>query len=318
MTLPTAEQAARDCSVALKAGIATLVIPRANDLVKLSLGRLDGEDIGEATKYLVEDVTIYELDGSEEKRLSALFLSHAMVELFAESLSLRELHSVRLMSTRDFSNKVWNILDEETLLDLPLSEIKNEAPRILTTVFLGPVTEVTVEQGANTVLVYVLRDQDGELLVDDVLLPVVGRPASLKLTLQVMVPVLRFAEAMHLQDYDLLQRRSSRELNSAVWHMTDSIPSLEVDPVRHLGLPLTSLEAERDRAVAGLGDERFGAKGLLVREHEHFVVDDVRLINGVELSQRIDMKEGMRREMSRFRGPSPIERPAPTQLPARP
>jgi hypothetical protein len=315
VTLPSAEQAARDCTVTLKAGFATLVIPRPNDLVKLSLGRLDGEDIGEATRYLVEDVTIYELDSNEEKRLSALFLSHAMVELFAESLSLRELSSVRLMSTHDFAGKVWDILDEATLMKLPMSEIKNEVPRVLTTVFLGPVTEVTVEQGANTVLVYVLRDQEGELLVDDVLLPVEGRPASLKATLQVMIPVLRFAEAMDLRDYDLLQRRSSRDLNSAVWHMTNEIPSLGVDPVRYFRLPLTTLEVERDRAVAGLGDERFGAKVLLVREDERFVVDDVRLISGVEMSQRVDMKEGMRREMSRFRGPTPIVRPAPSQIP---
>lgn len=302
VSLPTAVAAAESYEVRLESGFADFMIPLANEIVKLSLVRIEGDDSETPVKYLVDEVTLYQTDGSEQKRLSAMFLSQSMVQIFSESLSLRELDSVRLMSTAAFRREVWERpeMDERLFMKLPMAEIENVTPRILSTIFMGPVTHVTVSQGSRA-LVYVLHDQGGELLVDDVLMPVVGRPNSLRQTLAVMVPVLRFAEALRKPDIGALQRLSSRDLNHSVWH-GERVPRIGLEPADHFAVPLRSLEVTEDRAVAGLGDDYFGARVLLVREGSLLVLDDVQLISGPEDKQRVDMKAAMRTELSRFRG----------------
>jgi hypothetical protein len=62
------------------------------------------------------------------------------------------------------------------------------------------------------------------------------------------------------------------------------------------------LDRADERAIVGLGDDQYGARVLLIREGDRFVVDDVRFIAGAEIKQRIDLKEAMTVELSRFRG----------------
>lgn len=310
--LPSSEQAIDHYQIRMESSVVDFVVQRSSDVVKVSLQKIDGEDSETPVKYIVQDVTLYELDGREEKRLSALFLSHAMVDLVADALIDRELATLRVMTTADFRNKVWSRLDDRMFLNLPLPEIEAEKPRVLTTVFMGDATEITVNQGTRA-LVYVLQDQKGELLVDDVLIPVANRPSSLKKNLEALIPAYQFAEAWVAADIERLQRLSSNDLNGTVWHQTLEVPSIGSQPREYFTAPVTSLEFAEDRAVVGLGDDRFGARVLLVREGEdrRYVVDDVRLIAGPELSQRIEMKAAMRFEISRFRKPNeqaPIRR----------
>jgi hypothetical protein len=299
--LPTDSQAASTYQVKLQSGFADFMVATDDELVKLSLLRIEGEDSNTAVKYLVDDVTIYEIDGNQEKRLSALFLSHAMVELYAEALSLRELQTVRMMSTADFKQRVWQRIDEPLMMQLPMPEIENAKPKILTSVFMGAVTEVTVRQGSRA-LVYVLQDRDGKLLVKDVLLPVSGRPNSLCKTLETMVPVIQFANSLSQRNVEALQQFSSRDLNRKVWHKAKQIPSIGLRLHEHFAVPLTSLDMNDDLAIVGLGDDQYGARVRLVREGDRFVVDDVKLVAGSEIKQRIDLKEAMQFELSRFRG----------------
>jgi len=299
--LPTASQAASTYQVKLQSGFADFMVATENDLVKLSLSKVEGEDSTTASQYLVDAVTIYEIDGNQEKRLSAMFLSHAMVQIYAEALSLRDLTTVEMMSTPEFKQRVWQRVDAPLMMQLPMPEIENASPKILTTVFMGAVTEVTVRQGSRA-LVYVLQDRDGELLVKDVLLPVSGRPNSLCKTLETMVSVVQFANALSTQSIDHLQQLSSRDLNRKVWHRAKQLPSIGLKPHEHFAVPLMSLDMNDDLALVGLGDDQYGAKVRLVREGERFVVDDVKLIAGSEIRQRIDLKQAMQFEISRFRG----------------
>ncbi len=299
--LPTDSQAASTYQVKLQSGFADFMVATDDELVKLSLLRIEGEDSNTAVKYLVDDVTIYEIDGNQEKRLSALFLSHAMVELYAEALSLRELQTVRMMSTADFKQRVWQHIDDPLMMQLPMPEIENAKPKILTSVFMGAVTEVTVRQGSRA-LVYVLQDRDGKLLVKDVLLPVSGRPNSLCKTLETMVPVIQFANSLSQRNIEALQQFSSRDLNRKVWHKAKQIPSIGLRLHEHFAVPLMSLDMNDDLAIVGLGDDQYGARVRLIREGDRFVVDDVKLVAGSEIKQRIDLKEAMQFELSRFRG----------------
>jgi hypothetical protein len=305
--LPTASQAASTYQVKLQSGFADFMVATDHELVKLSLSRIEGEDSSTAVQYLVDDVTIYEIDGNQEKRLSALFLSHAIVEIYAEALSLRELKTVQMMSTPEFRKRVWERVDEPLMMQLPMPEIENSKPRILTTVFMGAVTEVTVRQGSRA-LVYVLQDRDGELLVNDVLLPVSGRPNSLRKTLETMVPVVQFANSLAQRNVDALQQLSSRDLNRKVWHRAKQLPSIGLKPHEHFAVALTSLDMNDDLAIVRLGDDQYGARVRLIREGERFVVDDVQLIAGSEIRQRIDLKEAMQFEISRFRGQASTKR----------
>ncbi len=305
--LPTAAQAAFTYQVKLQSGFADFMVATENELVKLSLARIEGEDSTTQAKYLVDDVTIYEIDGNQEKRLSAMFLSHAMVEIFAEALSLRELKTVQMMSTPEFKQRVWQRIDEPLMMQLPMPEIENAKPEILTTVFMGAVTEVTVRQGSRA-LVYVLQDRDGELLVNDVLLPVSGRPNSLSKTLETMVPVIQFANSLSQRNIEALQQLSSLDLNRKVWHKAKQIPSIGLKLHEHFAVPLMSLDMNDDLAIVGLGDDQYGARVRLVREGERFVVDDVKLVAGSEVKQRIDLKGAMQFELSRFRGQDTTQR----------
>lgn len=319
LPLPDSSVAAADFQIRLSGGVADFVVNRAEDIVKLSLTRVEGEDSETPTQFLVEDVTLYDLETRDEKRLSALFMSHALVDVFSEALSSRDFDTVRFMSTSDFQTRVWSLLDAPLLQRLPLPEIEAVPARITATLFMGAVTNVTVEQGQR-VLVYVLRDQDGELLVDDVLLPVEGRPRSLKENLEAYIPVIQFGVAIRRGDLDALQRTSSNSLNGMVWHQVKQIPALPRHPADHLAAPLSGLESSGNEAVVTLGDDRFGARVLLVRQGEAngFVVDDIRLIAGPEESQRTDMKSALRFELSRFRRPNEqledIRKPAQSRI----
>ena len=310
VSLPDPETAVDSFQIKLRSGLADFVVPHRNELVKINLDRVDGEDSETPDSFLVSDVTLYELEGNQEKRLSAMFLSHAIVEIFAEALSTRDRDTLRLSATSDFQNRVWKTLSKTELLDLEMPEIEIAVPKIMTTVFMGAVTEVTVQQGSRA-LIYVLQDQDGALLVDDIVMPVAGRPGSLKQTLEVMIPVRRFAAAVAAQDLQRLPLVSSRDFCISVWHSCSRLPEIGVMPSEHFEVPLTTLQIKDERAVAVLGDDRYGARVLLTREKDSYVVDDVLLISGPESRQRIEMKNAMRLELSRFRGNDRRQKPTP-------
>jgi hypothetical protein len=303
VTLPTSQEAASSYEVKLTNGIADFIVPFRNELVKLSLMKVDGEDADAATEYLIEEVTLYELEGKQEKRLSALFLSHAMMQIYSQALVTRDLETLSINSTTDFQQRVWKKIDQHLLHELKLKEIEPAAPKILTTSFMGAVTEVTVRQGSKA-LVYVLRDNKGQLQVDDILIPVAGRPNSLKKHLETMMPVYRFAKAIASDDMAMLHRTSSKDFNRAVWHEAKRVPSLGVNFSDFFSMPLSTLEFKDDNAAMGLGDSRYGARVLLVREGDAYVVDDVLLITGPEMRQRIELKDALRLEVRHIQMPA--------------
>ena len=139
-----------------------------------------------------------------------------------------------------------------------------------------------------------LQDRQGTLLVDDVMMPTLGRPSSLKATMELMLPVLDFAAGLRLGQLDTLQRQSSRDFNRLVWQQTSKLPNLSQDVVQHLHTPLVAVEQTEDRATLVLGDDKFGAHVTLVRESGQFVVDDVMLISGTMPRDHVELKRVLR------------------------
>src|SRR4029079_6337517 len=122
------------------------------------------------TQARVEEITIYDRKQEEVKRVSSMFQAHALVEYYAEVLSSGDVERLKYLSTTQFNDRVWRRFPPEILRLIRLAEIEDAPPRLVTTVFQGPVTEVTVMQGQRA-LTYVLHTQDAEVKVDDILLP---------------------------------------------------------------------------------------------------------------------------------------------------
>lgn len=275
------------------------VVEGPQEVLKLSLLREDAVDSDHKAKYLIEEVTLYELESKQEKRLSALFTAHALVQIYAEALAARDLDTLRASSSSDFERRVWRTVHAGTVHEMPLNEIEDAVPKIQSTVFSGSLTEVTVTQGSRA-LTYVLQDRQGELLVDDVLLPTIGRPSSLKTTLELMLPVFDFAAGLRLGQLDALQRHSSRDFNRLVWHQTPKIPSIGHDIVQHLHAPLVSIEQNEDKALLVLGNDKFGAHVTLIRESGRFVVDELLLITGTMPRDQVELKRHLRMHIATY------------------
>jgi hypothetical protein len=120
-----------------------------------------------------------------------------------------------------------------------------------------------------------------------------------------MIPIVQFANALQIRNIGELQQHSSRDLNRKVWHRAKQVPSIGLKLHEHFAVPLMALEMNEDLAIVGLGNDQYGARVRLIREGERFVVDDVKFIAGSEIRQRIDLKEAMQLELSRFRGEMP-------------
>src|SRR5690606_16074944 len=103
--------------------------------------------------------------------------------IFAEALASRSLPLLKTSSTADFSRRVWSRLNDKSLRALAFADIEDVEPEVISTVFHGAVTEVNVKQG-DRALTYMLRDVEGQLRVDDILMPVHNRPNSFKATLE--------------------------------------------------------------------------------------------------------------------------------------
>ena len=174
-----------------------------------------------------------------------------------------------------------------------MEEIEAAPPRVVATVFQGAVTEITVTQGTRA-LTYVLRDSNGRMVVDDVLLPVVDRPNSFKQNLRAMIPVYGMARAFFNGDVAAAARYSSTSLTDSVWGPLGAIPDLGVDAVAHLTTPVTSLSMTEDRAELTLGDEGHGARLTLTRVGDRFVVQDATFLSGSPSSQQVELRRAGR------------------------
>jgi len=295
--LPAAELEPDKFRTMIRGHRADFIVDEADQRVTISLARTDPGEEPPAAQYRVDEVTIYELDGTQEKRLSALLTARAVFHIFAEALVARDLKTLMGVSTPDFNRRVWKKLDEQSLRDLPMPEVENFPPKILSTVFQGAVTEITAIQGTRA-LTYRLLDQKGHVLVDDVLLPVFDRPTSLKGTLELLIPIRRFVTGFRTNSLDLLHRSSSADLNRLVWHQMTSVPSLGWPVAQHLNAPLTRVEPTEHGVRVWLGDSRWGALVDLVQESDRYLVDDVQLIAGPDPQQRLRLKQALRLEIA--------------------
>jgi hypothetical protein len=299
--LPAADMANHQLEAKLRGQRADMLLKGEHELIQIDLLRVDAPEPKAPPKFLVREVTIYELESKQEKRLSALFTAQEMLQLFTKALAERDLQHLRHASTQDFANRVWRRLNTATVEGLPLEQFDTPQLEIVNTRFQGALTRVEGRQGGQPIT-YLLREESGRFYVDDMQWQTAGRPSSVKETLALMVPVQNFAAAVALgrdpqqqaMVLDLMQQTCSTDFNRMVWQQTDYVPNHGLGADSFLAAPLRSIVQSETEVLIQLGDDNFGAKVRLRREHNRELIDDIVLVAGPQPADRIAMKSTFR------------------------
>ena len=296
---------------------ADFVIDDGKQVVKIGLNRdLSDDPLDKKTIYLIDDVTVYDNSSPngelQEMRLSMVFTGRAVLQLFRESLAEGNLPLLRKTVTQDFNSRVWQRIKEDAVAEFTPRIMTNHIENTLKAEYDGAICKITVQQMGRPVT-YVLRDHSGLVAVDDVLIDQSEQLASMKETLEVLIPVRRFREALAKADLDTLQRTSSADLNRMIWKQADEVPAAGQVAVKHLQAPLNKVENLKEgKTLVQFGNEVFGCSVLLVTEHDQQVVDDIVLVAGVqpELRARLKRKIARANRLRRSRGRSQFPSPA--------
>ena len=297
--LPGADMPPDEYLLSMQDDVAEFRVESDAEVVSLRMERQGGAiDSDMPTDYRVSEVTIFELDGTQqEKRLSAVFTSQAMMMVFADALSKRDLALLKKTSSADFNRRIWEQLDHSLLQKLPIESLGDEPPRVMSTIFNGAVIEITAVHDQKAVT-YMLRDWGGAVRVDDVVVPARHWPGSLKTTLEYVLPVHRFASAIEESNLGGIQRNSSSEFNRLVWQQVDSLPGLAARTPGYLQGRLKSIEINGEKALVTLGSDENGAKVMLTTEHKTLVVDEIKLIEGTDPAQQTLVRNTIREQMA--------------------
>jgi hypothetical protein len=97
---------------------------------------------------------------------------------------------------------------------------------------------------------------------------------------------------------------ASEEFCRLVWNHFDKDHPLEFDhdPLPHLYAPLSGVRwLPGDKAELHLGNDRLGARVDLVRERGKYRLDDVVLISGPSLDQRVRLRHSIHMRLARNR-----------------
>lgn len=255
-----------------------------------------GETVSPERGQRISEVTLFEESG-EVKRISAMFLAHAVVDLYAEALASRDLKRIRELSSIDFNRRVWDHPSAKLLTIVPIPEVDVADLSVVSTTFRGDVTEVTVTQGGRA-LAYVLQQAGAWMVVDDVLVPAFARPTSLKTNLELMLPVYAFASAAHTSSLPGLIDTSAESLDRIVWKQIAEVPALAPQVANALVQPINSVQPGDPWSVVRTGDGSSGAEVRLVREGDRYVVATLALINGPEPGDRVELLKTLRDQIA--------------------
>lgn len=319
MPLPSVSGDSGDYKASIHRDRAFFELPGPNEIVRISLVR-DSKEQSEtdaSTPFRVEEVTLYEVSGDQqEKRMSAVFTARATMNVFHESLGGRNLATLRRLSTVDFNTRVWNKVTPEVIGALPLNAAI-APPEVTSTQYRGPLTQMNVKVGGET-WTYVLRDQNGKVRVDDVMMPPGRLTESLKKTLETSMPAYDFAAGLRLAHLGMVQRRSSDDFNRLIWKQITTVPEMARATARHLQAPLSAIEFSEKETRVVFGDEQFGAVVKIVREYEQGAIDEVELIAGSQPGQRAKLKDSLRTELAAGRLNTPKPKAEANSWPALP
>lgn len=271
---------------------ATILIPTVSSVVKLELAR----SVEDETEYRVKDLGLYDSEGKNKLLLSAFFTATKQVKQFQRALARSDRKSLGRLSSREFDAQVWSLTEGLPIQLLPTGAATSPIVKMAAPKSHGSLTHVMVqhERGPAT---YVLLSTDGRLVIDDVLVGSAERQRSLRKSLELATPILAFATGLESKQIADLQRISSDDFNRKVWTRAKQIPAVPSSVLAQLTKSIRTMRTQPSRAIVELGSEKSGAVVNLVSEHQHWVIDDIKIINGVRAEQHVQLKAAMRTQM---------------------
>ena len=294
--LPETGPGLDDFDMKLDNARATFVVRSGSEELTISMKQQPLEELHAIPRYLVDDVTIYDLKSSQDKRLSSLFTAQATMETFSTALVRRDVETLRANSTHDFNQRVWTRTTASHFDGLPMARLATAKPTILQTRFKGSLTEILIEQG-DAPMTYILRDEGGRMLVDDILSPATGWPESMKASVEVLISILDFRAALVASNMTAVRNSASIDFTKFAWEHFQIAPQFDVNPDEFLKTPLASISRSEGRAEVVFGTARHGAKFRMVKEKDQFQVDDVTLVAGPLDRDQIAMKRAIRTQL---------------------
>ena len=303
--LPEPQLPEHELQVKLRGNRADFTLRNETEFVQVDMQREPDVSSEALPHYAVSDVTIYEVATKQEKRLSAMFTAQGMLEIFVKSLAHRNIDEIKHCSTRDFTTRVWSKLTEATVPSMPLESFDSTDIEFISASYLGALTKIDVRQG-DQIFTYLLRDERGRFLVDDIHWHMTGIPESVKSTLEYLIPIQEFASGVTLgrdpeqqqMALDLIRGNCTNDFNRMVWTQSRFVPNSGMSADTFLQAPLKSIAPGEREVVVHLGDNQYGAKVTLRQEHDRFIVDDILLIAGSKETERLALRQHLRSELA--------------------
>lgn len=291
--LPTREEANKgELRVVGEQG--ELVVENGESTYKIVLTQTnDEENALQGTEFRVENVTIYEQNGKVKKHLAAALVAEPIANLFTDAMVQRDLSNLKVMSTRDFSERVWDHVTPELVAELPLNEFRTGDRELLSVLYKGATTEVTMIQAGRAMTV-ILNDESGRVKVDDLLVAVDKRPSSVKTTLSHYLPIAKLTLALKQGNIEAVRQYCTNDFNRSIWLQIEQIPPAATEAVRFLDAPLASLQTSETESTAHLGEKDFGGMISLVKHNNQWKVNEITLLAGPGDADRVALKSMLR------------------------
>lgn len=305
--LPSPEFAPKDFEIQSFAGQLTVMIPDEASVVRIDLTTPDVADAKDdrkrpvtaavETEFIIENVTIYDRQTQQQRSLKSAFTAPARGELFLSALQSHDLPMLRQISTRDLVESVWDHIDPALMDGLPLTGIPVGELSLQNSHVSGEVTELEFQSANGQICSVLMRDENGDLMVEDIQYPDPSAGiASLRTQLMLTVPVIELANAWENQDIQAIRKNSSLDFNRLVWSNLPAVPVQYQALPELLRMPVQRAQSTEQRAKIELASEGLPpVTVLLLKENTSWVVDEVSIKqpDGTQLELRKTLRQGI-------------------------
>lgn len=250
------------------------------------------------SRFLVKDVTLHERSTGRQRSLSSIFTAPTRASLFLKALVEQDIDVLNHVSTPEFSKSIWKRLSPQLVSQLPIPNFETTGLTLTDSHSLADTTELEFTSGSGRLIACRMLTQNGQLRVDDIQFPDEnGQVVSLKTRLELAIPVLEFANAWQNRDMESLQKSCSSDFNRLVWSHIAEVPKRFASAAVQLRQPITDTRVTPERATVRIGrDSSSSVTASLIMEHDLWVVDEVRLMNGPQ--QVVGVRETLRGEIA--------------------
>lgn len=223
--LPSPLEIDSKVDVTLLENHADVVVHDPDRTVRLTLSEMDEN----SENYQVSDVAIYDMTSQRTLSLSSALTARPIADLFLQALTQRDEQMLRYSSTIDLQKQAWSRMSPQTLTVVPFPMEGLEQAKLEGTTFSGDLTHVKYQAGGN-LLTVVLHDNNGRVLVDDVLITSAeadqekATAESLKHYLSAVGPVYELASQIHHNQPDGTVRLVTDDFYDRVFSLSDSVP----------------------------------------------------------------------------------------------